>query len=507
MDFRLMNKIWLLLIILSLTLNYTFGQNSKFESITLTSKNKSGNKIQYLAYVPNLKKYEKTSLPLIIYLHHNSAVGDDLSLVRNSGLMRVLNEGTNIPFIVVAPQLPSDMNMSWDPKFVNEVVKDAIKRFNADSLRITLTGYSLGGNGAIKYASSFPKNILAVISVAGWGNPADACKLRNTSLWAFHGIEDKIVDPQSSRGFCASLKNCGGNVRLTEFPNVGHNIWRNAYTYDGLFKWLEELYIVKTGSTISNDSSNEFYYSIKLPKALSSLSGVSYGNKYGFLGINEANSLPLIVNFDSLGNVKRTIRLSNATNISWQDITQDENGMIYIADFGNSKYNRKSIQIYSFKNSELVGDQIYPEKIEIKLTDSLSLNYKTIFCLKNTLYAIGINKNGNYELVRFNLADKNLNNTGKVIGKLPFEVKDSITSSAFSPSNETLYLTNSRNLIKIKFGDGNPELLNKWKIEFQKLPFSHQVESITTIDANKIAVGDRGVWGANDAKAFIFQVK
>lgn len=47
----------------------------------------------------------------------------------------------------------------------------------------------------------------------------------------------------------------------------------------------------------------------------------------------------------STGNVSRTVNISNATNIDWEDICHDEN-YIYIGDFGNNDGNRTNLKIY-----------------------------------------------------------------------------------------------------------------------------------------------------------------
>jgi len=35
-----------------------------------------------------------------------------------------------------------------------------------------------------------------------------------------------------------ALKACGGNVRLTLYPDSGHGIWDQVYTDPELFEWL-----------------------------------------------------------------------------------------------------------------------------------------------------------------------------------------------------------------------------------------------------------------------------
>ena len=51
------------------------------------------------------------------------------------------------------------------------------------------------------------------------------------------------------------------------------------------------------------------------------------------------------------GNLLRTITISNATNIDWEDISEDEDH-IYIADIGNNNGNRTDLKIYKILKSD-----------------------------------------------------------------------------------------------------------------------------------------------------------
>jgi hypothetical protein len=78
---------------------------------------------------------------------------------------------------------------------------------------------------------------------------------------------------------------------------------------------------------------------------------------------NDSGNQPNLYEIDSLsGNLLRTIYINNATNIDWEDITEDENH-IYIADIGNNNGNRTDLKIYKllksdFKNSTSVSAEI-----------------------------------------------------------------------------------------------------------------------------------------------------
>lgn len=95
---------------------------------------------------------------------------------------------------------------------------------------------------------------------------------------------------------------------------------------------------------------------VNLPASLIELSGMIYWNGL-FWGHNDGGGGPWMYAFDTLsGTVRKTIGLSNATNIDWEDMAQDEEN-IYIGDFGNnSNGNRTNLCIYKISKSLLAGN-------------------------------------------------------------------------------------------------------------------------------------------------------
>jgi predicted peptidase len=49
---------------------------------------------------------------------------------------------------------------------------------------------------------------------------------------------DTTVPVVGSRNIVASLEAVKGNIRYTEYPDVGHNSWERAFADPGLAEWL-----------------------------------------------------------------------------------------------------------------------------------------------------------------------------------------------------------------------------------------------------------------------------
>ena len=56
----------------------------------------------------------------------------------------------------------------------------------------------------------------------------------------------------------------------------------------------------------------------------------------------------------STGNITRTVTITNATNVDWEDITQDAS-YIYIGDIGNNNGNRTDLKIYKIAKNDYNG--------------------------------------------------------------------------------------------------------------------------------------------------------
>ncbi|MBV4359342.1 T9SS type A sorting domain-containing protein [Pinibacter aurantiacus] len=69
---------------------------------------------------------------------------------------------------------------------------------------------------------------------------------------------------------------------------------------------------------------------------------------------NDSGGLPAIYAIDSAtGTITKTVTISNATNIDWEEITQDDQ-YIYIGDFGNNASgNRKNLRIYKIAKADV----------------------------------------------------------------------------------------------------------------------------------------------------------
>ncbi len=106
-----------------------------------------------------------------------------------------------------------------------------------------------------------------------------------------------------------------------------------------------------------------------LPTILSESSGAIFLNDE-LIVHNDSGNANQLYELDTIsGVVTRTVTVTNATNIDWEDIAQDETS-IYIGDIGNNSGNRTDLKIYKIiKSDYLSSTNITAEIINFRYSD------------------------------------------------------------------------------------------------------------------------------------------
>jgi poly(3-hydroxybutyrate) depolymerase len=238
----------------------------------LTASN--GKYIGFYQYTP--ANYNAgTKYPLIIFLHGIGERGNgtsDLPRVLANAIPRSINYGADMTFtyngqkstfLVLSPQLDNQYG-SWEPFYVDEMIKYATNNLSIDPDRIYLTGLSLGGGGTWRWATASAANaskLAAIAPVCGTGEGTGYCNLTQNKLgiWAFHAKDDYVVGVGNTLFAEAKIKECDPNypAKYTYYDSGGHGIWERAYTMDhseqsplNIFEWF--LSQTKKGNNANN---------------------------------------------------------------------------------------------------------------------------------------------------------------------------------------------------------------------------------------------------------------
>lgn len=191
--------------------------------------------VDYLLYLP--REYEAGhKWPLLVFLHGARERGQDLNVVRRLGPPRQIDQGKQLPFIIVCPQCPE--NSHWIPEQVVKLIEHISNRFPVDPDRVYLTGYSMGAYATWQTACYDPGRFAAIAPLSGGGNVEQAKRLAHLPIWAFHGANDPIVPLEKNKAMVDAVRKCGGYVKFTVYPGYKHGICDVAYRDKRLYEWL-----------------------------------------------------------------------------------------------------------------------------------------------------------------------------------------------------------------------------------------------------------------------------
>lgn len=180
---------------------------------------------------------QEAKWPLMIFLHGSGERGDDVAKVKVHGPPKHADRNPDFPFILISPLLGAEQD--WDLAKLDRILNHALASLPVDPERIYLTGLSRGGHATWRWGAAEPERFAALAPVAGRGDPAIACALKDKPVWAFHGDRDDVVVPEGSFAMARAIRACEGRKsRLTIYPDLGHNAWDPAYEDPELYLWL-----------------------------------------------------------------------------------------------------------------------------------------------------------------------------------------------------------------------------------------------------------------------------
>lgn len=204
-----------------------------FEEKRFASRRVPGEYLDYLSYRPK----GEGKLPLLLYIHGAGSRGSDIKKLAHVGPIGELDKGRVIPAVLLAPQCHAE---TWFDLYtvLCEFIETAIARDDVDPDRVYLTGSSMGGYTTWQLCISHPEWFAAAVPVCGGGMYWEAHRLKNISIWAFHGEKDGCVLPAESVKMVNAINRLGGSAKLTLYPDVGHGAWEPAFADDEMWAWL-----------------------------------------------------------------------------------------------------------------------------------------------------------------------------------------------------------------------------------------------------------------------------
>lgn len=231
----------------------------------------NGSSYRYRVFVP--PGWSKSvQWPVILSLHGAGGYGSDGTRQTDEGLApAVRRHPERFPAVIVFPQSPANGTPGWQEiggKIALAALDKTMEEFNGDKSRVTLTGLSIGGNGAWYLAYHYPQRFAGLLVICGFvaermgsmypilypslvpgskdPSAAVAQRIAHIPTWIFHGAADRTVPVEHSRRMVNALRAAHAVVKYTELPGVDHNAWDAAYERPDVAEWLLQQQLAAT---------------------------------------------------------------------------------------------------------------------------------------------------------------------------------------------------------------------------------------------------------------------
>jgi predicted peptidase len=254
----------------------------------------------FFVYLPTGYASQPDLWPVLMFLHGNGERGDGLEeldyVLKNGPLYEAWIQKRELPFVIVAPQLPmygrdehaeylknrtrdeipvrleegvppraekrptdAPMLGALEQKDVPggaygppmgwpELEKDLITildhvlgNYRTDPRRQYLTGVSYGGFGTWYLASRYPDRFAAILPVVGYGHPVlmEPIAAAKLPIWCFAGGRDQAVHARHFYAGMNELESLGHHdFRFTIEADMGHDVWTRVYAGNDVYDWL-----------------------------------------------------------------------------------------------------------------------------------------------------------------------------------------------------------------------------------------------------------------------------
>jgi hypothetical protein len=241
---------------------------------------------------------------------------------------------------------------------------------------------------------------------------------------------------------------------------------------------------------------------VTMDVALKEVSGIEFDKNQRLWAINDGGNGPFLHHVQRDGSIKRSIRISNAKNLDWEDMAQNTFGHFFIGDFGNNESKRNWLTIYKIENPiDIKTESTQAEIIKFAYPEYIFPNQKNknhdleaFVHYNNRLHLFTKNRtvpfDGKTHL--FSIGEYAANHKAKYEDSFTtctdFKMSCWITSAAISPDQTKLVLLDSNRLWLFK----NWQLDNFFSGEvfLIDLGIITQKESVAFFDNNNIVFTD-----------------
>ena len=251
---------------------------------------------------------------------------------------------------------------------------------------------------------------------------------------------------------------------------------------------------------------------VSVDPKLKEISGIEFDKFNRLWAINDGGDDPKLYRLNEDGSIAKEVLVTNAKNIDWEDMTQNDFGHFFLGDFGNNKQERKWLTIYKIENPiDIKGNTTEAEIIKFTYPeldgnpvapDKRNFDLEAFVAFGRHLYLFTKNRTEPFDGITnvYKVGDHAANFDAQLIDSFKtcttMEKLCWITSAALSPNRSKLVLLDStsiwlfENFTEDKFFSGDVSIID--------LGIVTQKEAITFYDENTLIFTDeefKGIGG------------
>lgn len=234
-----------------------------------------------------------------------------------------------------------------------------------------------------------------------------------------------------------------------------------------------------------------------IPNHLKEASACEISSKSNLIWlIEDAGNDNHLYGMDEKGVLKKDLAILNSKNIDWEDLVSDNDGNMYVGDFGNNSKKRKSFTIYKVSNPDQAVDKVTSERIEFDLPKGMkSEDFEAFFLLKDHFYIFS-KETKTCRLLK--VPNQIGTHTAQLVEKFNLDGKHNrITSADISDDGKTVVLLNHDKVWKIT--DFNSDEFFSGTVEELKFGHDSQKEGVCFKNDSTLYITDEsnGAEGSN----------
>lgn len=195
-------------------------------------------KVLYTIEIP--ETYDgKKPVPLVLFLHYGYE-GAKPAPHTGAGMIDLFASGVNNHgAIALAPDVQNgDWRSANNEKAAIWLVKSALETYNIDKDQIVVSGYSMGGEGALFVGSRHQDLFAGALPMAA---PVAGSKEWKIPVYFVHSDADQVVSYAAAKSHAERIKSAGGEVHFESLKGLKHfDTHRYIGGFNNGLKWLAE---------------------------------------------------------------------------------------------------------------------------------------------------------------------------------------------------------------------------------------------------------------------------